>query len=191
MTTPWVPAFACLESIGPSTLWAVSRERLLKKEARQSATSLPWVVLLCEVQLTKFKFYRCSLNPRKCIFCGFRNIKTWWNLIFFLGEMPKNDFSWVWLKITTFCRETDTGPNGHPKTWRCGLHRPGSVAYVSKLGGMFGAQHGSAWFSCSALLSFAKRSRSNELNNIVARNFDGVYEGVAIGPGLIDSDRFW
>jgi len=26
--------------------------------------------------------------------------------------------------------------------------------------------------------------RSNELNNIVARNSDGVYEGVAIGPGL-------
>ncbi len=26
--------------------------------------------------------------------------------------------------------------------------------------------------------------RSNELNNIVARNSDGVYEGVAIGKGL-------
>jgi ATP-citrate lyase alpha-subunit len=38
------------------------------------------------------------------------------------------------------------------------LHRPGSVAYVSKSGGL-----------------------SNELNNIVARNSDGVYEGVAIG----------
>ena len=34
------------------------------------------------------------------------------------GEMPKNDFSWVWLKITTFCRETVTGPNGHPNLWR-------------------------------------------------------------------------
>ncbi|KAJ1950015.1 ATP citrate lyase subunit 1, partial [Linderina pennispora] len=38
------------------------------------------------------------------------------------------------------------------------LYRPGSVAYVSKSGGM-----------------------SNELNNIVARTTDGVYEGVAIG----------
>ncbi|XP_054723158.1 ATP-citrate synthase-like [Uloborus diversus] len=38
------------------------------------------------------------------------------------------------------------------------LHRPGSVAYVSRSGGM-----------------------SNELNNIVSRNTDGVYEGVAIG----------
>jgi len=38
------------------------------------------------------------------------------------------------------------------------LYRPGSVAYVSKSGGM-----------------------SNELNNIIARNSDGVYEGVAIG----------
>ncbi|MCK5583024.1 MAG: hypothetical protein KAI33_04505 [Elusimicrobiales bacterium] len=38
------------------------------------------------------------------------------------------------------------------------LHRPGSVAYVSKSGGM-----------------------SNELNNIIGRNSDGVYEGVAIG----------
>ena len=38
------------------------------------------------------------------------------------------------------------------------LHRPGSVAYVSKSGGL-----------------------SNELNNIVARNTDGVYEGIAIG----------
>ncbi|KAF2094481.1 ATP-citrate synthase-like protein subunit 1 [Rhizodiscina lignyota] len=38
------------------------------------------------------------------------------------------------------------------------LYRPGSVAYVSKSGGM-----------------------SNELNNIVAQMTDGVYEGVAIG----------
>lgn len=38
------------------------------------------------------------------------------------------------------------------------LYRPGSVAYVSKSGGM-----------------------SNELNNIIAQNTDGVYEGVAIG----------
>lgn len=38
------------------------------------------------------------------------------------------------------------------------LYRPGSVAYVSKSGGM-----------------------SNELNNIIARNSNGVYEGVAIG----------
>jgi succinyl-CoA synthetase alpha subunit len=36
------------------------------------------------------------------------------------------------------------------------LYRPGSVAYISKSGGM-----------------------SNELNNIIARNTDGVYEGVA------------
>jgi len=38
------------------------------------------------------------------------------------------------------------------------LYRAGSVAYVSKSGGM-----------------------SNELNNIISRNSDGVYEGVAIG----------
>ncbi|MCK4429361.1 MAG: hypothetical protein KAU95_03215 [Candidatus Aenigmarchaeota archaeon] len=38
------------------------------------------------------------------------------------------------------------------------LHRPGSVAYVSKSGGL-----------------------SNELNNIIALNTDGVYEGVALG----------
>jgi len=38
------------------------------------------------------------------------------------------------------------------------LHRPGHVAYVSKSGGL-----------------------SNELNNIMARNTDGVYEGIAIG----------
>lgn len=38
------------------------------------------------------------------------------------------------------------------------LYRPGSVAYVSRSGGM-----------------------SNELNNIISRSTDGVYEGVAIG----------
>lgn len=38
------------------------------------------------------------------------------------------------------------------------LYRPGSVAYVSKSGGM-----------------------SNEINNIISRNSDGVFEGVAIG----------
>jgi ATP citrate (pro-S)-lyase len=38
------------------------------------------------------------------------------------------------------------------------LYRPGSVAYVSRSGGM-----------------------SNELNNIISRQTDGVYEGVAIG----------
>jgi len=38
------------------------------------------------------------------------------------------------------------------------LYRPGSVAYVSKSGGM-----------------------SNEINNIISRNSDGVYEGIAIG----------
>ena len=51
------------------------------------------------------------------------------------------------------------------------LYRPGSIAYVSKSGGM-----------------------SNELNNIVCRNSDGVYEGVAIGgdryPGSRFSDHF-
>jgi ATP-citrate lyase alpha-subunit len=50
------------------------------------------------------------------------------------------------------------------------LHRPGSVGYVSKSGGL-----------------------SNELNNIVARNSDGVYEGVAIGgdryPGSTFTDH--
>ena len=38
------------------------------------------------------------------------------------------------------------------------LYRPGSVAYVARSGGM-----------------------SNELNNIIATNSDGVYEGIAIG----------
>lgn len=38
------------------------------------------------------------------------------------------------------------------------LYRPGSVAYVSRSGGM-----------------------SNELNNIIALNTDGVLEGIAIG----------
>jgi len=38
------------------------------------------------------------------------------------------------------------------------LYRPGSVAYVSKSGGL-----------------------SNELNNLIAQNTDGVYEGLAIG----------
>ena len=44
------------------------------------------------------------------------------------------------------------------------LYRPGSVAYVSRSGGM-----------------------SNELNNIISINTNGVYEGVAIGgrmPGI-------
>jgi ATP-citrate lyase alpha-subunit len=53
----------------------------------------------------------------------------------------------------------------------CKLNRPGSVAYVSKSGGL-----------------------SNELNNIIARNSDGVYEGVAIGgdryPGTSFIDHF-
>jgi ATP citrate (pro-S)-lyase len=38
------------------------------------------------------------------------------------------------------------------------LYRPGSIAYVARSGGM-----------------------SNELNNIIAQNSDGVYEGIAIG----------
>ena len=52
----------------------------------------------------------------------------------------------------------------------CKLYRPGSVAYVSKSGGM-----------------------SNELNNIIARVTDGIYEGVAIGgdryPGTTFMDH--
>ncbi|CAE8655617.1 unnamed protein product [Polarella glacialis] len=46
------------------------------------------------------------------------------------------------------------------------LYRPGSVAYVSKSGGM-----------------------SNELNNMIAQQSDGVYEGVAIG-GDLAGDRY-
>jgi ATP citrate (pro-S)-lyase len=50
------------------------------------------------------------------------------------------------------------------------LYRPGSIAYVSRSGGM-----------------------SNELNNIISRNSDGVYEGVAIGgdryPGTTFMDH--
>ena len=47
------------------------------------------------------------------------------------------------------------------------LYRPGSVAYVSKSGGM-----------------------SNELNNIICRNSDGVFEGVAIGGDRFPGSRF-
>ena len=50
------------------------------------------------------------------------------------------------------------------------LYRPGSVAYVSRSGGM-----------------------SNELNNIICRNTDGVFEGCAIGgdryPGSTFTDH--
>lgn len=50
------------------------------------------------------------------------------------------------------------------------LYRPGCVAYVSRSGGM-----------------------SNELNNIISRATDGVYEGVAIGgdryPGTTFMDH--
>lgn len=47
------------------------------------------------------------------------------------------------------------------------LYRPGSVAYVSRSGGL-----------------------SNEINNLVARNSDGVYEGVAIGGDRYAGSRF-
>jgi ATP citrate (pro-S)-lyase len=47
------------------------------------------------------------------------------------------------------------------------LYRPGSVCYVSKSGGM-----------------------SNELNNIIARNSNGVCEGVAIGGDRYPGSRF-
>lgn len=47
------------------------------------------------------------------------------------------------------------------------LYRPGSVAYVSKSGGM-----------------------SNELNNIISQCTDGVYEGVAIGGDRYPGSRF-
>ncbi|KAI0219284.1 ATP citrate lyase subunit 1, partial [Massospora cicadina] len=47
------------------------------------------------------------------------------------------------------------------------LHRPGSVAYVSKSGGM-----------------------SNELNNIISLTTDGVYEGVAIGGDRYPGSTF-
>jgi len=47
------------------------------------------------------------------------------------------------------------------------LYRPGSVAYVSKSGGM-----------------------SNELNNVIARHSDGVCEGVAIGGDRYPGTRF-
>jgi ATP-citrate lyase alpha-subunit len=47
------------------------------------------------------------------------------------------------------------------------LHRPGSVGYVSKSGGL-----------------------SNELNNIVALNSDGVYEGIAIGGDRYPGSTF-
>lgn len=47
------------------------------------------------------------------------------------------------------------------------LHRAGSVAYVSKSGGM-----------------------SNELNNIISRATNGVYEGVAIGGDRYPGSTF-
>eukprot|EP01059_Diplonema_ambulator_P033397 TRINITY_DN695_c0_g1_i2.p1 TRINITY_DN695_c0_g1~~TRINITY_DN695_c0_g1_i2.p1 ORF type:complete len:1061 (+),score=509.48 TRINITY_DN695_c0_g1_i2:60-3242(+) len=49
----------------------------------------------------------------------------------------------------------------------CKLYRPGSVGYVSKSGGM-----------------------SNELNNIISRNTDGVAEGLAIGGDRYPGTRF-
>lgn len=50
----------------------------------------------------------------------------------------------------------------------CKLHRPGSVAYVSRSGGM-----------------------SNELNNILSQHTNGVYEGVAIGGDRYPGTTFW
>jgi len=47
------------------------------------------------------------------------------------------------------------------------LYRPGSVAYVSRSGGL-----------------------SNELNNMISRHSDGVYEGVAIGGDRYPGSRF-
>uniref|UniRef100_A0A2K6VY59 ATP-citrate synthase n=1 Tax=Onchocerca volvulus TaxID=6282 RepID=A0A2K6VY59_ONCVO len=47
------------------------------------------------------------------------------------------------------------------------LYRPGSVAYVSRSGGM-----------------------SNELNNIISQNADGVYEGIAIGGDRYPGSTF-
>merc|ERR1719456_2069235 len=47
------------------------------------------------------------------------------------------------------------------------LYRPGSVAYVSRSGGM-----------------------SNELNNIISRSTDGVHEGVAVGGDRYPGTRF-
>lgn len=47
------------------------------------------------------------------------------------------------------------------------LYRPGSVAYVSRSGGM-----------------------SNELNNIISQNTDGVYEGIAIGGDRYPGSTF-
>ncbi len=47
------------------------------------------------------------------------------------------------------------------------LYRPGSVAYISKSGGL-----------------------SNELNNIIAKNSDGVYEGFAIGGDRYPGSTF-
>jgi succinyl-CoA synthetase alpha subunit len=47
------------------------------------------------------------------------------------------------------------------------LHRPGSVAFISKSGGLL-----------------------NELNNIVSRNSDGVYEGIANGGDLYPGSTF-
>ncbi|KKK70763.1 hypothetical protein LCGC14_2920700 [marine sediment metagenome] len=47
------------------------------------------------------------------------------------------------------------------------LHRPGSVAFVSRSGGLL-----------------------NELNNIISRNTDGVYEGIAIGGDLYPGSTF-
>ncbi|KAJ9455903.1 putative ATP-citrate synthase [Diplonema papillatum] len=49
----------------------------------------------------------------------------------------------------------------------CKLYRPGCVGYVSKSGGM-----------------------SNELNNIISRNADGVAEGLAIGGDRYPGTRF-
>lgn len=51
---------------------------------------------------------------------------------------------------------------------QCKLHRPGSVAYVSRSGGM-----------------------SNELNNIISMHTNGVYEGIAIGGDRYPGTSFF
>ena len=68
------------------------------------------------------------------------------------------------------------------------LYRPGSVAYVSRSGGK------SLPFT-SVLPPFYLRftsvsGMSNELNNIISRNSDGVYEGVAIGGDRYPGSTF-
>lgn len=71
------------------------------------------------------------------------------------------------------------------------LYRPGSVAYVSRYKISINTKQGNVAF-CK-FYSLRSGGMSNELNNIISSNTNGVYEGVAIGgdryPGTTFMDH--